>query len=378
MSYRLERVDCARRRADFSKVRRHLYRQLPAAVFPLRRMEWSLLDPTQHPFYEHARREVWVAYDGRRPVGRIAAIVDDLHNAYYQDRLGFFGFFESPDDPNCASALLDTARDWLQQQGRDALRGPVCPSMKGEFGVLVQGHEYPPYIMMGYSPPYYDSLLQGQGLLPVKRFYSFVVNWQRDGETIMANQQVLTEVSQRVQQRYPELSIRSATRSNVDSLLREINRIGNTIRSRGWGFVPLTEAELDYMVRQIRRIIRPETIIAAYWNDRLVGYNVTIPNVNWALRRTWGNWDWFRVPQLLYWLPRTPQVRLIAVGVDPEIRAKGIATLLTKAMVDLGSQFEEWEFGWIDEANVASLSTLRRAVPMDQSKIYQLYEQQLP
>ena len=375
MRYRLERVENRRRQADFYRARCWVYRHNPAAVIPLRRMEWSLLDSNEHPFYLHARRELWVAYDGRQPVGRIAAIVDDLHNSHYQDRLGFFGFFESPNDPHCASLLLNAAREWLCEQGCNSMRGPVSPSMKGEFGVLLTGHELPPYIMMGYSPPYYDSLLQSQGPRPVKKFFSFQINWPEHHAEILANQRHLTQVCERVHQRFPDISIRPATPANLDTVLREINRIGNTIRSRGWGFVPMTEAELDYMVKQIRRVIRPHTVIAAYWQDRLVGYNVTIPNVNWALRRARGHWDWLRLPQLLYWLPRIPQVRTIAVGVDPNIRAKGIATMLTKAMVDLGSQFVEWEFGWIDEANLPSLSALRRAVPMRQSKTYQLYEE---
>lgn len=374
---KIETVRNQRQRAAFYQVRVERYRDDPAAVIPLKRMEWLQLDPRRHPFYQHARREVWVVFRDGKPVGRIAAVIDDLHNAHYGDRTGFFGFFESPDDPEVAGLLLDTARDWLANQGRDVIRGPLNPSMKGEFGVLLEGHEHPPFILMAHTPLYYDRLLTGWGLEPAKKFHAFLYVPAEDNDEALVRYARLGEVCERLLKRFPDLSVRQATRKTLEPMLREINRIGNVIRSRGWGFVPLTEAELDFQVAQLRRVINPRTVVACYQGERMVGYNVSIPNVNWAIRRTRGRSDWFRLPQLLYWLRRIPEVRGIAVGVDPDIRAKGISALVTKTMTDQWNSYERWEFGWIAEDNLASMDALDRALPLRRYKTWQVYERRI-
>jgi len=374
---RLERVTTQRQRNDFYRVRRELYRDDPHAVVTLQSLEWMQLDTQRHPFYQHARREIWVAYRGSQPVGRIVAIVDDLHNSHYGDRVGFFGFFESIDQPEVARLLLDTAADWLRQAGCDTMRGPMSPSMKGEFGVLVDGFDHPPFIMMAHSPPYYDQLLQDYGCQPVKRFYSFLNLTEADNQAAQERFSKLGAVCDRVKARFPELEIRCATQETLEPMLREINRIGNVIRSRGWGFVPMTDAELKFQVAQLRRIIDPKTVIGAWMGDQMIGYNISIPNINWAIKKCWGQSDWLRLPQLLYWSRRIPQVRLIALGVDPEIRAKGVAALVTHSMTQLWNDFQSWEFGWIDEDNLPSMSALERALPLNRYKTYQVYERGL-
>lgn len=371
---RVEVVESRRQRADFYRVKCELYRNDPSAVIPLRRMEWSLLDPTVHPFYEHARRQVWVAYCGKKPVGRIAAIVDDLFNSHHSNRVGFFGFFDAADDQEVARLLLKTAKEWLVAEGCDAMRGPMNPSMKSDFGVLVEGHSHPPFIMMAYTHGYYDGLLKHFGLLPLKQFYSFLTERSEQTEEAKIRFAKLGSASEKLLKRFPELSIRSATQKTLDPMLRDVNRIGNIIRSKGWGFVPLTDAELDYMVSQLRRIIDPAMVVGAYIGNQMVGYNVTIPNVNWALKKCWGRADWIRMPQLLFWLKRIPEVRDIALGVDPEIRAKGIAALVTKATTDQWHRFTRWEFGWVDEENLPSMDALQRALPLRRYKTYQVYE----
>ncbi len=371
---RVSVVESRRQRNDFYQVRCNLYRDDPSAVIPLKGMEWATLDPRQHPFYEHAMRQVWVAYRRRKPVGRIAAIINELHNERYSDKTGFFGFFESPNDPAVSGLLLDNAKDWLRGEGCDAMRGPVSPSMKSEFGILTEGHEYSPFVMMAHSPACYHRLLTDYGLQPVKKFHSYLYVPEEDNHEALRRFEKLGQVCERLQKRFPELSIRRGTNKTLEPMLREINRIGNVIRSKGWGFVPLSDSELDFMVKQLRRIIDPETVIGAYMGDRMVGYNVSIPNLNWAIMRCWGRSDWIRYPQLFYWMKRIPEVRLIALGVDPEIRSKGISALVTKSMTDQWHKYSRWEFGWIAEDNLASMDALDRALPLRKYKTYQVYE----
>jgi hypothetical protein len=376
-SLRLEVVDSRRTKNDFYRVRCDLYRNDPAAVIPLQSMEWLQLDPNRHPFYQHSRREVWVAYQGNRPVGRIAAIVDDLNNEHRQEQAGFFGFFESPNEPSVANRLLDQAREWLQRQGCEVMRGPMSPSMKGEFGVLIDGFEHPPFLMMAHNPPYYHDLLTGYGLQGIKRFFAYGNTHASDDDELIRRTKEMDKICERILQRFPEISIETATHGNLETILRGVNRIGNVIRSQGWGFVPLTEAELDFNVKQLRRILDPKTIFAAFIDGQMAGYLVSIPNLNWAIKRCRGSKDWMRFPQLLYWMRKIPEIRCIALGVDPEIRAKGLSTLLTCKMMHQWPNFSRWEFGWIDEENARSISSLDRAVPLHQYKTYQVYEMPL-
>lgn len=373
---RIETVRTARQRADFYRVRRELIRGEPAAVLPLRKMEWAFLDPTVHPFYQHARREVFLAYRGNQPVGRIAAIVDDLHNQHYQDRLGFFGFFESPPDQEIANRLLSAAAEYLVSEGSDQVRGPMNPSMKGEFGVLVEGHETSPRLMMAHTPKYYADLLEDFGFETVKRFFAFNLDIPNDPEW-PARTSRMQALSDRILARFPDLRIESATQANVEQRLYEINTIGNHIRSVGWGFVPLTPEELTYMVTQLRRVIDPRGVVSAYYKDELVGYVVTVPDVNWAIKRAKGPFDWVRLVQMPRLLKKIRQCRLIAIGTHPDFRRKGIATLLTKRMFDISPDYDRWEFGWIAEDNLPSIGILESAVPLIRYRTYHVYQKSL-
>jgi GNAT superfamily N-acetyltransferase len=370
----VERVTRRAHWRDFYRVRRTVYRNDPAAVVPLRSMEALQLDVHRHPFYLHASREAFVCYRDGEPVGRIAAIKDDLHNEYYRDRLGFFGFFECTNDQHVANALIDAASTWLADRGCTSLRGPVNPSMKSDFGVLVEGHSIPPYVMMGHSPLYYDQLLRQAGCSVAKRFFAFRFQTDEDSDEGDAKWRKIDRTIANIKKRYPKLKFRSVDQSNYEATLRDINELGNQVRRLNYGFVPLTDAELDFMIAQMRRIIRFDMIHAAYWDDQLVGFIVNIPDLNWALRKSRGKWDWLRMIQLAYWIKKTPRTRVIAIGVHEDFRKKGIAIVLIKSLYDCKDEFEQWEFSWVVEDNVQSIGVIGATMPLIRHKTYQLYE----
>ena len=366
-------VDTAADWKAFYRVKCELYRNDPAAVIPLRKMEYALLDDKKHPFYQHAQRQAFLAFRDGEAVGRIVAIKDDMHNDHYSDRVGFFGFFESPDDNEVASALLDAAKAWLLERNLDTMRGPVNPSMKSDFGVLVEGNENPPFVMTAHTPKYYASLLEAYGLSVVRRFFAFILDCHKaaaDGEVRLKKMRKLTE---RIEKRISNVRIEHATKANIEQVMREINVLGNEVRSEGWGFVPLTEAELDFMVSQIKRVVKPETVYLAYINDELAAYNVGIPDINWAIKKTKGP-DWLRMPQLLYYLPRVPQGRAIALGAAKKFRHTGIASLICRELTEQMLVYDFWEFSWILEENLLSMAAMNRCVPTTRYKIYHLYE----
>ncbi len=364
---------------DFFAIKRILYRDDPAAVIPLRSMEQLQLDTGAHPFYQHARRTAFLAIRSGEVVGRIAAIKDDLHNEYYTgpdqiDRTGFFGFFECVDDTDVARELIDAAGQWLREEGCDTIRGPVNPSMKSDFGVLVEGHSVPPFLMMGHTPLYYDRLLKGCGLEVAKQFFTFSFDAETDAGNAAQQWDKLDVFEQRIKTRHPMLKFRDMTGDNFAQTMRDINHLGNQVRAANYGFVPLTDAELEFMISQLKRIIRHDMIHAAYRGDRLVGFIVNVPDLNWALRKTVGSADWIRMPQLLYWIRRTPRTRVIALGVDEEFRNKGVAMLLIKRLTDVYYAYKDWEFSWVVEDNLKSIRAIGRAVPLRQEKVYRIYE----
>ena len=184
----------------------------------------------------------------------------------------------------------------------------------------------------------------------------------------------LYDAREKIFKRYPQLEIRQVAANNFQQTFREINTLGNTVRSEGWGFVPLTEKELEFMIKNIRRVIRFDMIHVAYWEGKLVGYIVNIPDINWALKQAKGKWDWLRLLQFPFYLKRSPQTRVIALGVDKQYRTKGIAMILISLLVDTFKEYETWEFSWVDSDNLKSLRAIERSVPLVKYKTYQLFE----
>lgn len=372
--FRVVEVQTADQWNTFHQLKVDLYRDDPAAVTPLRSMERDKLDPGS-AFFAHAKRRAWICLHRKRCVGRIVAIIDHLHNDFHQDSLGFFGFFECVDDAVVANLLVNQAADWLSEQGCDAMRGPMSPSMKGEMGVLIEGFEHPPTIMMAHSRPWYGSLLQQCGFEVAKSFYAF--RFISDDPQHADKFVKMDEFQHRVNERYPDLKFEQISRDDFAQSVHDVNELGNEVRKVGWGFVPSTVPEIDAMIKNLGPIIRHEAFQVAYYRDQLVGYVIAIPDVNWALARTVGRWDWLRKLQLFFLLKRIPRSRIIALGAAEKFRSKGIAMLLIKRLVDRREVFREWEMSWVLEDNVRSLRAIGRAVHLDRYKTWQIFQKPL-
>ncbi len=368
------KVETNRQWKTFHQLKVDIYSADPVATMPLKSMERDKLDPNSS-FFAHAERVAWIAIEGDRCVGRIVAIVDRLHNEYHDDKLGFFGFFECMDDQDAAKGLMNAAQQWLREKGCTAMRGPMSPSMKGEIGVLVDGFEHPATIMMSHSRPWYDKLLRGCDLDIVKTFYAF--RFDSTDPVQAQKDEKLVEFEDKVRKRYPELRFEQISRENFSHAVHEVNKLGNEVRKSGWGFVPSTDAEIDTMIKNLGRIIHHEAFQVAYYKDELVGYVITIPDINWALRQTFGKWDWLRKIQLLFWLKRIPSARVIALGAAEKFRTKGIAMLLMKRLIDRHQIFKQWEMSWVLEDNVRSLRAISRVTSMQRYKTWRLYQKPL-
>ena len=338
-------------------------------------MERGKLDAQQNAFFEHAEYEAWICVEGDRCVGRIAAIEDRLHNQHNNDTVGFFGFFESIDDQEVAQCLIDAAVDWLAKRGKTIARGPVSPSMKGEFGVVVEGNHNRPSVMMNHSFDYYDRLLEGCGFEVAKSFYAYEIK----SDDAIHDQKFakLSQFETRVRNRFPDLEIEHVNKQNFAKTVREVNLLANEVRSAGWGFVPMTLSEVDTMIRNLRSVIRCDMFYVARYGGKLVGFIITIPDINWALQKTFFKNDFMRKLELLFWLRFIPRGRVIALGVDAQFRNKGIAMLLINRLVTTRRAYKEWEFSWVLEDNVKSLRAIERSVELSRCRTLKVYEKSI-
>lgn len=372
---RLERVHTKEHWRHFLELPWRIYRGDPCWVPPLKKQVKGYLD-LRHPFYAYGRaeREVFLAYRGSRAVGRIAAILNRAHNQFHGDRWGFFGFFECEDDPEAAAALLDAAAFWLVAKGCDAIVGPVSPSTNYECGLLVEGFETPPTVMMTYNPPYYASLLEGWGLAKAKDLYAY---WSPVHPGSLDR---LRRFSQRTQEREPALTVRAVNLKDFANEVRIIQDIYNKAWEKNWGFVPTSDEEFAWLARELKPLVDPELLYIAFYNGDPAGFLLALPDANPALAELNGSmanpWRLLRA----YWVGRKPVgLRLITMGVKQQYRLRGIEGVMfyhgLQAALDRGYRW--CEYSWILEDNELAKRTVR-LMDAKLTKVYRLYSKQLP
>ena len=351
-----------------------LYRNQPHFVPPLRRERLDLFDKAHHPFFRHAEGAFFLARRDGRPVGRIEAIVNHAHNQFHDDRVGFFGAFESENDQVVSDALLAHAARWLGERKLQAMRGPVTHSTNEETGLLIEGFEEPPMIGMPYNPPYYATLLEAFGLTKAKDVYG----WEVRAE------QTIPEKIHRVADIVRKSTNVVVRRANFADYAGEIGRamaVYNASWTRNWGFVPLTEAEFIHAADQLRPVLErfPDGVLLAEVGGRAVGFCLAVLDVNQALVRVRdGRLFPFGFWQLYRGLRRVDQIRVMALGILPEFRHRGIDALMYLELLSHGQRlgYRRAEIGWTLEDNRA----MNRAILMGgrHHKTYRLYEAPLP
>ncbi|MDW7966587.1 MAG: hypothetical protein RMI39_00465 [Thermoanaerobaculum sp.] len=367
---RLETVRTRTQWRHFLRLPWRIYQGDPFWVPPLRQQVKGYLDP-KHPFYHQGRgeREVFLAYRGSRPVGRIAAILNRAHNQFHGDRWGFFGFFECEDDPEAATTLLEAASSWLRARGCEAIVGPTNPSTNYECGLLVEGFDRPPTVMMTYNPPYYSSLLQGWGLEKAKDLYAY---WS---PVHPGSLERLRRFSRKTQEREPTLSVRQVNLQDFAREVRIIQDIYNNAWEKNWGFVPASDEEFAWLARELKPLVDPHLLYIAFYDGDPAGFLLALPDVNPALSELNGSmanpWRLLRA----FWVGRKPDgLRLITMGVKQQYRLRGIEGVMfyhgLQAALDRGYRW--CEYSWILEDNEMAKRTVR-LMEAQLVKIYRLY-----
>jgi hypothetical protein len=360
---------------DFIELPYRLYAGDPHFVPPLRLERREMLSPAKNPFFEHAEVALFLARCQGRVVGRISAQMDREHEKRQRDGAGFFGFFESEPDPEVAGALLDAAEGWLRARGARLSRGPYCFNINGESGLLVEGFDSPPYLMMGHNPSWYPALLEAHGYAKAKDLYAWIY---RVGEIPSE----IVDIAEKVRA-HPGLTIRSADRR---ALLRDVHifmEVFNSAWSENWGFVPLTEREIEKMAKDLSLILEPDMALIAELDGRPAAIVLALPNVHEAMRDLGGRLFPFGLFKL-YWRMKRRKVRsarLVLLGIRREFRGSAFGGLSILLYVESHRRAKalgmtEGELSWTLEDN----DRINRGIELmggRRYKTYRIYERLL-
>jgi hypothetical protein len=255
-----------------------IYRGDPLWIPPLKKELARLLDPALHPFWQFSRRILFLARRGRETVGRIVGIIDANYNRFHDEHMAGWGFFECRRDPEAAAALFDGVAQWGRREGMSFLRGPLNPSTNYEVGLLIEGFDRPPVFMLTYNPAYYAELVESAGFQKEKDLLAFRV------ERTWESPQWLHDISRRTREK-SNISIRAGKLKDFQRELNLITAIYHEAWFDNWGFVPMTEAELQEMGRQLASLLEPEFVFIMENDTEAVGAGILVPDVNPLLKQ---------------------------------------------------------------------------------------------
>ncbi len=359
-----------RQQRSFIQLPWQLYRDNPNWMPPLIQNQRELLGYRRHPFYLDAECQTFLAVRQNDVCGRIAAIVNHAHNRHFDEQRGFFGFFECSDDADVAAALFQAAIDWLQQRGMTAVRGPMNPSFNYEMGLLIDGFERPSSFMLTYNAPYYDRLVTGFGFEKVQDLYAYGVELDMRvhiDETIWF---VAREARQRL-----KLQLRPLDPKRFKQEIRMFLRIYNEANAAHWGFVPMSEAEVDHMSASLKHLIVPELTRIAEVDGQPVGTVFGLLDYNPIIKQINGRLFPFGFIKLFSRRKQIKRLRLVATHVVPAYQKWGVGLVL---MDDLAEPAIEWgltegEFSWVAESNTLSRKTIERGKAVKE-KTWRIYD----
>jgi GNAT superfamily N-acetyltransferase len=288
----------------------------------------------KHPFYEHGDAALFLARSGGEIVGRIMASDDPNYNGLHGTNVGCFGLFESIDDQAVANALFAAAANWLRKKGRDEIMGPIDYSTNYVCGLLIDGFQHPPMLLTSHNPSYYGALIEQWGFEKAMDLYAW---WFADPAEIAAR---LRRLEQARKKRPEVVTIRPVKMPDILAEGRRIRDIYNQAWRNNWGFVPFSEKEFDFMVKELKQLVIPELALIAEIGGQPVGFILAIPDINVALRHVNGRLTTFGLPiglaKLLYYKGKLKTARLIALGVIPKFRRHGIAEMLVLRIIEEG------------------------------------------
>lgn len=362
---KIKKVESKSDLMKFIKFQWTIYKDYPKWVPPLYMDRKKLLSKEKNPFFQHAEAEYFLAYKDDELAGRIAAIKNVLHNQVHNDKVGFFGFFECINDQTVANKLFDSAKDWLLSKGLDEMRGPANPSSNDEYGMLIEGFDDEPRFLMTYNPPYYLTLCDNYGLLKAMDLFAYKLEY----ETVHSTDK-LKRVAEIAQKR-SGLVIKSLNMKDFNNELKKVKLVYNQAWALNWGFVPMTEEEIDAVAADFKAIVEPSIVLFGEIDGKVVGFSLVMPDYNFVFKKMNGRLFPFGIFHLLLGKKKIPWARIITLGIIPEFQKRGLDSVFYweivnrchKLGIDLG------EASWVLETN----DMMNRGAQMMGGKVYKKY-----
>jgi hypothetical protein len=367
---------------EFIDLPYRLYADDPNWVPPLRDEVIGLITPGKNPWFEHGEAQLFVARRAGRVVGRISAHIDHLALAQPVEQgmgpgTGFWGLLEAEDEAT-AHALILQAENWLRSKQMTHVLGPVSLAMWDEPGLLIQGHDHPPTVMMGHNSAAYEPWVESAGYAGAQDLYTYDLPIAQDLPELTKRIVAMGEKSGRI-------TIRRVDKSKFDAEAALILGILNDAWSDNWGFVPFTDAEIAYGGKKLKPIVYEDLIRIAEVDGEAVAFMMTLPDINEKIREFGGSLWPFNWAKLLWWL-RKPKVRTMRVplmGVVKKLQASRMASQLAFMLVeyirrDATTKFgaTRGEFGWVLASN-GPMRSVGEAVGGTVNKVYRIYRKEL-
>jgi len=362
----------------FIRLANRLYRGDPNYVVPLEFELGARLNAAKNPSLKDSPHELWIAYRDGEAVGRIAAIVNQAHLDRHKDATGHFGFIEGEDDPAIFDALLTTASDWLREHGVHKIAGPYNFSVNEECGLLVDGFDTPPYVMMPHGRPFYAGHLERLGFAKAMDMYALEYYPVR---------QFIPEKRMRFIEKAlnkPNISIRTLNTKDVLGDIRMIVDIFDDAWSDNWGFIPFSEEHIRHMADELKPIIQKHNVVLCYLDDEPVAFGLVLPNINRAIRDFDGKLLPFNWAKLLWRLKvkGIDQSRMPLMGVRKKLHKRPVGAAFAYKIIDMVNAANmdhgvtHSELSWILENN-ESMLTMLTDMGAKVYKTYRIYEKTL-
>ncbi|MBF0359694.1 MAG: N-acetyltransferase [Oligoflexia bacterium] len=355
-----------------------IYQNDPLWVPPLKLSVKDMLSK-KHPFYKTAKIKMWLAYnsnsDDNSVVGRIAAITNQSYNSFQNEQAGFVGFFESIDNVDVALELFGVAENYLKLNGAKIIRGPMNPSTNYECGILVEGENDPPQLMMTYNPPYYKKLFESVGYSKAMDLYAYKL------PTDVIFSQRLERIVARAT-KSDQIRCRNLSKKDWHNEITKILDIYNKSWEKNWGFVPYSEEEFRYIAKSLKSICREDLTFMVEVNGDPAGVLVALPDFNQVFKSVKnGKLFPFGLFKILLNEKNINRVRVPIMGVKSEYRKLGLAPMmyleLYRSFQRLGGKYKEVEMSWILETNKDMNKAIHIMGAPTPYKTYRIYQKSL-
>lgn len=356
----------------FVKSQWNFYKNDKNFVPPLIMDRMKMFDKSKNPFFEHSEMEFWTAERNGKVIGRIAAIKNDNHNITHNDKVGFFGFFECVNEQKVADALFTTAAKWLKSKGLTHIRGPLNPSQNDEVGLLVEGFDSPPVVLMTYNPKYYMDLIINAGFTKAKDLFAYHLIEKEFMSDKLARLQNIVRERNKVSLRNVEFKEKTQFRKDVDTL----KEIYNQAWEPNWGFVKMTDAEFEFLANDLKQIAEPDFTFIVEVNGEPAGFALALPDINQCLIHNNSGGVLGALWHLTTKKKKIDLVRIIVLGVLPKFQKSGVDAVI---YYELGARNRKHnipyaEASWILEDNLMMNRGLTTTVNGRLYKKYRVYE----